>query len=125
LGYVPIIFDFEKPLDRDFTETIKVLAGMSLFIIADITNPKSTPRELQATVPDYQVPFVPIIQSGEPPFSMFDDLPHKYNWVLDVLEYSSQDALLAAFEDKVVNRALAKREELRELKALPARRLSV
>jgi len=71
LGYVPIIFDFEKPLDRDFTETIKVLAGMSLFIIADITNPKSTPLELQATVPDYQVPFVPIIQSGEPPFSMF------------------------------------------------------
>jgi hypothetical protein len=47
LGYVPIIFDFERPPDQDFTETIKVLAGMSLFIIADITNPKSTPMERQ------------------------------------------------------------------------------
>lgn len=124
LGYVPIIFDFERPPDRDFTETIKVLAGMSLFIIADITNPKSTPLELQATVPDFQVPFVPIIQKGESPFSMFDDL-RKYNWMLDVLEYSSQDALMAAFEDRVVARALAMHDELQELKALPAKRLSV
>ncbi len=124
MGYVPIIFDFEKPLDRDFTETIKVLAGMSLFIIADITNPKSAPLELQATVPDYQVPFVPIIQQGQVPFSMFDDLPRKYSWVLDVLEYGSQEALLSTFEEKVVNRALAKHDELRELKALPAKRLS-
>jgi len=61
-GYIPILFDFEKPSARDFTETIKILAGMSLFVIADISNPKSSPLELQATVPDYMVPFVPIIQ---------------------------------------------------------------
>src|SRR6185369_14604398 len=51
-GLVPIVFDFEKATERDFSETIKVLAGMSLFVIADVTNPKSTPLELQATVPD-------------------------------------------------------------------------
>jgi hypothetical protein len=44
--YVPILFDFDKPSQRDFDETVKVLAGMSRFIIADITNPSSSPLEL-------------------------------------------------------------------------------
>ena len=73
-GYVPIVFDFERPTNRDFTETIMTLAGMYLFIIADITNPKSSPLELQATIPNYMVPFVPIIQQGEEPFAMLNDL---------------------------------------------------
>src|SRR5690606_6706595 len=67
-GFVPMVFDFERPVDRDFTETVKTLAGLSRFIIADITNPKSSPLELQATVPDYMIPFVPIIEEGEKPF---------------------------------------------------------
>ena len=74
LGYLPMLFDFDKPTQRDFTETVKTLAGMSRFIIADITNPKSSPLELQATVPDYMVPFVPIQHEDEEPFSMFADL---------------------------------------------------
>ena len=45
---LPIVFDFERPTDKDFTETIKILAGMSYFVIADVTNPKSSPLELQA-----------------------------------------------------------------------------
>jgi hypothetical protein len=32
---------------------------LSRFIIADITNPRSSPLELQATMPDYMIPFVP------------------------------------------------------------------
>jgi len=70
---LPIVFDFERPDDKDFTETIKTLAGMCYFVIADVTNPKSSPLELQATVPDYQIPFVPIIQEGESPFAMMVD----------------------------------------------------
>ena len=80
---LPIIFDFMGSSARDFTETIKVLAGMSLFVIADITNPKSAPLELQAIVPDYQIPFVPILQAGEQPFAMFTDLTNKDHWVLE------------------------------------------
>jgi len=71
---LPIVFDFDRPTDKDFTETIKTLAGLCYFVIADITNPKSSPLELQATVPDYQIPFVPIIQEGEQPFAMMVDL---------------------------------------------------
>lgn len=115
-GYLPIVFEFEKARERDFTETIKVLAGLSLFVIADITNPRSSPLELQATVPDYMIPFVPIIQAGEDPFSMFKDLQKKYRWVMDVLRYDSESQLMDHFESKILHPALAKHNELLVLK---------
>lgn len=114
---LPIIFDFEKPTDRDFTETIKTLAGISLFIIADITSPKSSPLELQAIVPDYQIPLVPIIQAGEQPFSMLGDLIGKHDWVLSpVLTYTSADQLVAGFKMGVIDRAWNKHKELQKKK---------
>jgi len=97
----------------NLSQAIKTLAGLSRVIIADITNPKSSPLELQATMPDYMIPFVPIIHEGEKPFSMFRDLKQKYDeWVLDVLEYDSIDGLLEVLEQAVVRPALVKAEEL-------------
>lgn len=117
LDYVPMMFDFDKPTDKDFTETIMTLAGMCRFIIADITNPKSSPLELQATVPNYMVPFVPIIQEGEKPFSMFKDLYGKFDWVLKPLEYDTAENLVENLEKGVINRALKKHKELMLRKA--------
>jgi uncharacterized protein YjbI with pentapeptide repeats len=123
-GYLPIVFDFEKPKERDFTETIRVLAGMSLFVIADITNPKSCPLELQATVPDYMVPFVPIIQEDEEPFSMFKDLHiHYKRWVLAPLKYDSSEDLIRVLDRAIIQPALQVHDELLREKAaaLPIR----
>jgi uncharacterized protein YjbI with pentapeptide repeats len=124
LGYLPIIFDFERPTSLDVTETIKILAGLSLFVVADITNPRSVPLELQATVPDYMVPFVIVVQRGQPVFGMFDDLPNKYDWALPLLEYNTAESLLAAFDEKVVQPALEKVADVRRRKAQPPRRRS-
>jgi hypothetical protein len=33
-GYVPIVFNFDKPETKDFTEAVRLLAGMSKFVIA-------------------------------------------------------------------------------------------
>ena len=113
LGFVPMMFDFERPKQLDFTETIMVLAGLSRFIIADITNPASSPLELDAIMPDYMIPFVPIIQEGEKPFSMFQDLNNKYDkWVLKVLEYDSAENLIKVLGKAVVEPALEKSQEL-------------
>ena len=113
LGFVPMVFNFDKPETKDFTETVRLLASLSKFVIVDITNPRSAPLELQATVPDYMVPFVPILQQGEEPFSMFVDLQNKYDWVLrPVVRYSSVDRLIEVLEDKVVRRAEAKFRKL-------------
>ena len=90
---------------------------------AFITNPRSAPLELQATVPDYMVPFVPILQQGEEPFSMFVDLQNKYDWVLrPVVRYPSVDRLIEVLEKKVVKRAEAK---FRKLLGRRTRRLRV
>ena len=114
---LPIVFDFDRPTDKDFTETIKTLAGLCYFVIADITNPKSSPLELQATVPDYQIPFVPIIQEGEQPFAMMVDLQKKYDWVLDTLSYNSIETLIKALKPAIIDPAIQKHNELRLIKA--------
>jgi hypothetical protein len=112
---LPIIFDFERSTNRDFTETIKTLAGLSLFVIVDLTKPKSAPQEVTATVPDYQIPFVPILQEGEEPYSMFGDLK-KYDWVLPLLKYRTKEELLANFKEVVLDRAWKKHVELQRKK---------
>jgi hypothetical protein len=113
---LPIVFEFDRPASRNFTETIKILAGMSLFVIADITNPKSSPLELQATVPHYQIPFVPIIQQGEEVFSMFSDLSER-EWVLPLVEYPSVEELRAIFKRVIIDQAWHKQQELQRRKA--------
>jgi hypothetical protein len=113
LGYVPMVFNFDKPETKDFTETVRLLASLSKFVIVDITNPRSAPLELQATVPDYMVPFAPILQEGEKPSAMFVDLQNKYDWVLQpVIAYSSVDRLIEVLKDEVVKLAEAKFDEL-------------
>lgn len=114
---LPIVFDFDRPTDKDFTETIKTLAGLCYFVIADVTNPKSAPLELQATVPDYQIPFVPIIQEGENPFAMMVDLQKKYNWVLNTVSYDSEETLMKVLKPLIIDPAMKKRQELRLIKA--------
>jgi hypothetical protein len=79
--------------------------------------------ELHATVPDYMVPFVPILQQGEQPFAMFIDLQNKYDWVLQpTIAYPSVDRLLEVLEDKIVRRA---EEKFNELLARRANKLRV
>ncbi len=114
---LPIVFDFDRPTDKDFTETIKTLASLSYFVIADVTNPKSSPLELQATVPDYQIPFVPIIKEGESPFAMMVDLQKKYKWVLNTVSYDSEKTLMDALKPLIIDPAMKKRQELRIIKA--------
>lgn len=113
---LPIVFDFDRPTDRDFTETVQTLAGMCMFVIADLTNPKSTPLELEATVKQYKIPYVPIIdKSVDPnPFAMLVDLQKSFHWVLPTLRYQSREQLLGGdyLKKHIVDRAKAKREEL-------------
>jgi hypothetical protein len=113
LGFVPFGFNFDKPETKDFTETIRLLAGLSRFVIVDISNPRSAPLELQATVPDNMVPFVPIMEKGQDPIAMFVDLQLKYDWMLEpVIVYPSVDRLIEVLDDKVVRPAEAKFNKL-------------
>jgi hypothetical protein len=42
-GYLPIVFNFDKPETKDFTETVRLLAGLSRFVIAAIIEGRIMP----------------------------------------------------------------------------------
>jgi uncharacterized protein YjbI with pentapeptide repeats len=114
-GYhlLPLVFDFDHPTEIDFTKTIQTLAGLSYFVIADITNPRSAPLELRTQLPDYQVPFVPILQAGELPYALMANLQKKYNWVLNTVTYDSAKSLLEALKPAIIDPAIQKHNKLR------------
>jgi hypothetical protein len=80
-NYLPILFHFDVPATRDITETVSLLARMARFIIADLTDPSSIPKELEAIVPHLAVPVQPLLEGASRPYAMFKDY-WKYEWVL-------------------------------------------
>ena len=110
-GYIPILFDFSPSLSRDTTETVTLLARMTRFIIADLTDPSSIPKELEAIVPMVAVPIQPLIHGVSRSFSMFSDY-WKYDWVLKLYQYDTLEGLIANIEQKVIAPAEAKVREL-------------
>lgn len=119
---VPIVFDFDAPQDKDYTETVQTLAGMSMFVVVDVTNPKSTPLEMEATVKQFKIPYLPIIDTSvdSRPFAMMVDLQKSFHWVLPTFGYHGAAELFDNLDAAIVQRARAKHQELREHKARAA-----
>ena len=111
--YLPILFDFAVPATRDITETVSLLARMARLIIADLTDPSSIPKELEAIVPSLAVPVQPLLEGSSRPYAMFKDY-WKYEWVLPVYRYEGLEPLLAALAENVIAPAEAKMKELAE-----------
>ena len=111
-GYLPILFDFEKPSSRNFTETVRTLAHLSRFIIADLTDPSSIPQELYTIVPTLRVPVRPVLLEGKKEYAMSIDLLNTYHWMLPVHFYKDQADLLATLKEDVIEPAEKKAQEL-------------
>lgn len=101
-GYLPVVFDFEKPSSRDLTETVSTLAHMAKFVIADLTDAKSIPQELASIVPFLpSVPVQPILLSSNKEWSMYEHFP-RYPWVLPTARYNTTAELLANLAEHVI-----------------------
>lgn len=110
---LPLVCDFDKPANRDLTETVRTLAHLARFIVADLTDPRSVPHELQAIVPDLAVPVQSLVLKGSGgEYALFHDLRRRYHWVLPVFEYENTDELLSRIDERVIAAAEAKAKEL-------------
>ena len=111
--YLPILFDFDKPTSQTTDETITLLARMSRFVIADISDAKSVLQELRAIVPDVpSVPVQPVITATQEEPGMFD-FYRKFRSFLHVHRYASQEQLIADLGEKVIRPAELKVRDLR------------
>jgi hypothetical protein len=110
-NYLPVLFDFQGPENRDLTETVSTLAHLARFVIADLTSPKCIPHELYAIVPGIFVPVATIIRRGERPYAMFNDLL-KYQSLLRPEEYIDEQDVRKRVLDVVISNTEAKRNQI-------------
>ena len=112
-NYLPILFDFDKPTSQTTDETITLLARMSRFVIADISDAKSVLQELRAIVPDLpSVPVQPIITATQEEPGMFDFF-RNFRSFLNVHHYNDQQQLIADLGERVIDPAEKWRSEAR------------
>lgn len=106
-GWVPIIFDFRPPDNRDLTETVQLVASLAKFVIADLGNAKSIPQELSHIIPNLpSVPVQPVLLASAEGFSMFEHW-RRYPWVLPVFCYQDKADLIDRLQQNVITPAVA------------------
>jgi hypothetical protein len=111
-NYLPILFDFEKPSQRDLAETLATVAHMARFVIAEITDAKSVPQELMMIVPSLpSVPVQPLLHASEQEYVVFQEVL-RYPWVLKPFLYEDEAGLRAGFANNVIEPVEAKAREL-------------
>jgi len=109
---LPVLFNFEGPISRTKGETVSTLAHMARFVIADITEAKSIPAELERIVKMLpSVPVMPLILESENEYALFDDI-EEFPWVSKPHKYKNSLDLLASFKEDIVRPAEDKANEI-------------
>jgi hypothetical protein len=87
---------------------------MARYVIVDLSDPASAPYELGviSMLGLKTTPVVPIIVSGQRPFSMLDDVLQE-RWSTKLIEYRDLDDLRGRLDAELVKVAEAKVLELR------------
>jgi hypothetical protein len=111
--YIPELFTFEKPHNRDLTESIIGFAALSRFIIADLSEPKSVQSELQAIVPNFlSIPVVSIINKTGKVYATYSSIERRENVVKPSIRYNNIADLLTKLDKAVVPQAEQKITEI-------------
>ena len=112
--YKAELFTYEKSKSRDLVESIISFAGLSRFIIADISEPKSVQSELQEIVPRFlSVPVVPLINQGGREYATFPSLQRRENVIKPTVRYKTLPDLMRKLDAQVVPQAEAKLTDVR------------
>jgi hypothetical protein len=88
------------------SETVKVLAGLAKFVLADVTDATEVRAELHNIVPNFpSLPVQPLVLAGKGEFVSLRTYLAKYPWVLPTFEYRDLDHLLASLDNPVIGAA--------------------
>jgi hypothetical protein len=92
-------------INRNLTETIMTLVGLSRFVIVDLSG-RSVPNELRSTVPHFKIPFVPIIEESRKKDvnSMFSDFLED-DWVLPLVTFTNRENLMELLPTMIIEAA--------------------
>jgi hypothetical protein len=111
--YKPVLFTFDRPPSRDLVESIRWFAAASRFVIADLTEPKSVPAELQAIVPDCpSVPLVAIASGSTREYPLFKHIKRYKSVVETIVRYDGETDLLKRLDGEIIKPAETRRESL-------------
>jgi hypothetical protein len=116
-GYIPVLFDFERPSCRDTLETVSTLAHMARFVIADLTDARSVLQELQRIVPSLpSVPVKPLLNNSGYRTGMLDHF-RQYRTFLSLHLYENAEELISSLEEKVLLPAQRAYENIHEIRS--------
>jgi hypothetical protein len=108
-NYLPIMFDFQPSANQTTIGTIKTLANMSRFVIADLTDARSVLQELQAIVPGLpKVAVRLLIKKSAHEYGMLDDIRAYRSVVEKTYEYESLEEVIASIKENVIGPTEAK-----------------
>jgi uncharacterized protein YjbI with pentapeptide repeats len=101
---LPVMFDFEKPASRGYTETVTTLAWMARFVFADLTDATEVRAELPKIVPAFPlVPIQPLILASQTEYVTFEeDIRRNRPWVLETFRYQDLDHAIASLPEMVL-----------------------
>lgn len=119
--YIPVLFDFTRPSSKSFIGTIKTLASMTRFVIADLTDARVVIQEIDTILHGFPgVPIQPVLLFGQKPPSVILDYTD-FDTFLDIYIYKDKQGLIENLMDQVIapaerkiNDVLRRRERLRE-----------
>lgn len=96
---------------------------MSRFVIADITDAKSIPQELQRIIPSLpSLPVQPLLLASQYVYGMFQDF-YDYPWVLKPFVYEDIGGLVSSL-DEVIRPAEIKARESKDRRELLEKELA-
>ena len=114
IGYVPIIFEFQKPDNKDYLEPVLLISQLSRFIIADFSDPKIILEEIPRIVDNTSAVIIPIIEKGQREPSTLYNIRINRLSILDTYIYESSKDLLENINTELINKAEIKLKELHE-----------
>ncbi|MEI8289293.1 MAG: pentapeptide repeat-containing protein [Verrucomicrobiota bacterium] len=114
LDYIPVMFDFSRPSTKTFIGTVKTLAGMTRFVIADLTDARIVIQELYMILREFpSVPVQPLLIKGQQPSEVILDYT-EFDTFLEIFIYDDQSMLLTKLETAVLDPVEKKLNEITE-----------